>query len=116
MGTRSLCFVLIAACASGGPPSNNSGDDVPVADAPTTTHPDAPFTSGDAPIQAIDAPPPLDAFVQLDAPPPPVDAPSALFCTDNNMCTNPGECCITLGGPNGICGTGVIVFGACVPQ
>ena len=43
------------------------------------------------------------------------DGPQGPFCNGNGECTTAGECCITFGGP-GICGPGVIIFGACLPQ
>jgi hypothetical protein len=54
-----------------------------------------------------------DAFVPQDAP---AVIDSAIFCTANSQCTNAGECCIILGSPPGICGTGVIIGGTCFPQ
>ena len=96
----------IAACARGG--SGASGDDdSPKVDAKSggidgpTPPIDAPMTPVDAPPQAVDAP---------------ADAPPSLFCTANNQCTVPGECCIDLGGPMGFCGPGTIILGECIPQ
>jgi hypothetical protein len=107
--TFALCFV---ACASGGAPQTGPGDDdidSPDAaikiDAPTVVQHDA--------RPALDAFVPPDAFVFLDAAP---DAPSSLFCTANNQCTNPGQCCIRLGGPQGICGDGIPIGSECLPQ
>lgn len=48
----------------------------------------------------------------------PQDAPTnqGPFCTANNQCTTAGQCCVTLGGPQGFCGPGQVVLGQCVPQ
>jgi hypothetical protein len=117
MSQRRLVVMLFAvgavyACANAGAP-RIGGDDVgdannTVKDGPELPMRDAPTPPLDAAIDAaIDAP-------MIDAPP---DAASGLFCTDNTMCTNAGECCIIPPGfPAGVCGTGVIVFGACIPQ
>jgi hypothetical protein len=32
------------------------------------------------------------------------------------MCTIPGECCVTLGGPVGFCAPGDVVLGVCFPN
>ena len=39
-----------------------------------------------------------------------------LFCSTNSQCTVSGECCVTLGGPNGFCAPGTVVLGECFPQ
>lgn len=102
-----LVFALLgSACATG--TTNNGQTDAAV----QPHHDDAARPPVDAPV-AKDAAVAPDAFVPQDAP---ADAASALLCTDNSQCTNTGECCITLGGSQGLCGTGVIVLGQCVPQ
>jgi hypothetical protein len=106
--TAVVLAALACGCATG---TNANGTNVDAAVTPH--HDDASHVTADAPGGKMDAGVVLDAPAQMDAP---ADAASALFCTDNSMCTNSGECCITLGGPQGFCGTGVIVLGACVPQ
>ncbi|MBX3158290.1 MAG: hypothetical protein KF773_20140 [Deltaproteobacteria bacterium] len=105
---------LVATCASGGSRLNGGDDDDggPVHDAPKQL--DASPLLVDAAPQPIDAKLPDAAVLPPDAPP---DAPvSSLFCTSNNMCTNAGECCLTLGGPQGFCAPGVVIAGVCFPQ
>jgi len=105
--TALVYAALVAACASAGAPSQP-----PDAAGVQPHHDDASNVTADAPAVKMDAAVPMvDAFVPQDAP---VD--SALFCSDNSQCTNAGECCIILGSPPGICGTGVIVGGVCIPQ
>ena len=100
--TRFLLLAsLVAACATGG--SGTTGDDPAKVDASTK-----PGTI-DAPMTPIDAP-----MTPIDAPMTPIDAPS-LFCTANNQCTVPGECCLTVGGPQGFCAPGTIILGECFP-
>jgi hypothetical protein len=103
--TRFLLFAsFAAACASGG--SGAPGDDQPKMDASGQGTPiDAPATTIDGPTTPVDAP--LDAFVPQDAP--------SLFCTANNQCTVAGECCLTVGGPQGFCAPGTIILGECFP-
>lgn len=105
--TALVYAALVAACASasqqGLPP--DAGGVMP-------HHDDASNVAADAPNVKMDAAVPMiDAFVPQDAP---VD--SAIFCSSNSQCTNAGECCIILGSPPGICGTGVIIAGTCIPQ
>jgi hypothetical protein len=107
MSKALVCAVLLGACAHGG---TSEPTDAPV----TSHHEDASNNNvvPDAPPVKMDAPMVLpDAFVPQDAP---ID--SAIFCDTNSQCTNPGECCIMFGSPPGICGTGVIVGGTCIPQ
>ena len=108
-----LVFAVLAACASGG---QSGGDDQGYLDAATTPPQDASTTPPtDAPAAKLDGgvtPPPADAAVT----PPPVDAAPSLFCTTNSQCTVSGECCVTLGGPQGFCAPGTVVLGQCVPQ
>ena len=104
-------YVLVGvACATGG---QNGGDDK--VDASTKPHQDASnVTAPDAPTVHMDAgvTPHQDAQVsQL----PDADS-SGAFCTANSQCTNAGECCVTLGGPQGFCAPGSVVLGQCVPQ
>ena len=109
-----LFMAVVAACATGGK-DNNDGQPI---DAPRPL---------DAPAIPIDAPRVVDAFVtpMVDAPPPMVDAApvvvdappgGGLFCTANNQCTVGGECCVTLGGPQGFCAPGQVILGQCVPN
>ena len=108
-----LFMAVVAACATRGK-DNNDGQPI---DAPRPL---------DAPAIPIDAPRVVDAFVtpMVDAPPPMVDAapsvtpdapPGSLFCSANNQCTVAGECCLTLGGSQGFCAPGTVVFGECFP-
>ena len=102
--------LLGPACATGTMNNGNGGQ----SDAAVQPHhDDAAQVVIDAPPVKMDAAVVPDAAVPPDAPP---DAGSSLFCTDNAQCTNAGECCITLGGPQGFCGPGVVVLGQCVPQ
>ena len=103
-----LMFALLgSACATG---TMNNGGQSDAAVQPH--HEDAAHVDVDAPVVKMDAGVVPDAFVQQDAP---ADAASSLFCTDNSQCTNAGECCITLGGPQGFCGAGTIFLGECIP-
>jgi hypothetical protein len=98
---------LIVACATGG--QTNSGDDQPI-DAAVVQRDANTNVTIDAPLIRLDAGITLDAFVPLDAP------TNGLFCTANTQCTKSGECCITFGGPQGVCGAGVVILGECIPQ
>lgn len=105
-------YVLVGiACATGG---QNGGD----IDANTSTHQDASnVVAPDAPKVRMDAgttQQPQDANVSQT----PQDAPtqSGPFCATNSDCTVAGECCVTLGGPQGFCGPGDVVLGQCFPQ
>src|SRR5262245_28792589 len=93
----------LVACASGG----RSGDDQPTkldaASVPRDTSTSATSDAAHNEAAMVDA-------AQS------IDAPSGPFCSANAQCTASGECCITLGGPLGFCGKGIIVFGQCVPQ
>ncbi|HUS29349.1 MAG TPA: hypothetical protein VMZ53_12610 [Kofleriaceae bacterium] len=109
--SASIYVLLGVACATGG---QNGGD----IDANTSTHQDASnVISPDAPRIRMDAAvvtPPQDAQVSQV----PQDAPaqSGPFCSANSQCTTAGQCCVTLGGPQGFCGPGTVVLGQCVPQ
>jgi hypothetical protein len=100
---------LLGACATGG-----GGDD------PGKDTTDAAVVGIDASTSMV----PPDASVKHDggmmptpdAATPAMDAGSGLFCTTNSQCTVSGECCVTLGGPNGFCAPGSVVLGQCVPQ
>jgi hypothetical protein len=116
---RLRCFVVLliaAGCATGEMKSPGTGGDdapPPMQDGPAATHDAA---GGDA-APTVDTPPPPppppDAPAAVDAAMP--DAPPQFFCTQNSQCTNAGECCITLGGPMGVCGKGMVILGQCVP-
>lgn len=107
-----VCISLwLAACASGGNADGGEGKiDAAVGarqDASNVTTPDAKvrMDAGTTPQQ--------DAQVsQL----PPDAANQGPFCTANNQCTTAGQCCVTLGGPQGFCAPGTVVLGQCVPQ
>jgi len=106
--TAVVYALVMTACATG---TTNNGTNTDAAVQPH--HDDAAHVATDAPAVRVDAAVVPDAFVPRDAAP---DAASSLFCTDNSQCTNSGECCITLGGPQGFCGPGVVLLGQCVPQ
>lgn len=109
MWIRNLLFAVLAiGCAQGGSGVPVNGDDAPKQDATVkldSSTSDASVTDASVPIDGMV---PLDAFVPQDAASP--------FCTQNSNCTVLGECCITLGGPMGFCGPGVIIFDECFPQ
>ena len=113
MSNATWTALVLAALACGCATGTNTNGGANVDAAVTPHHDDASHVAADAPAAKMDAPVVRDAPVQMDAP---ADAASALFCTDNSMCTNNGECCITLGGSQGLCGPGVIVLNACIPQ
>ena len=108
-----VCIALsLAACASGGQPDTGNVQDAavgtPHADASNVTAPDAKVR-----MDAAVTPPQDSSVSQL----PPDAAPNqGPFCTANSQCTNAGECCVTLGGPQGFCGPGTVVLGQCFPQ
>jgi hypothetical protein len=100
-----LALVLLACgCATGG----KDGGDQQI-DAPRPI--DASRTVIDAP-RVIDAPNVSDAPM-IDAQM--IDAPSGPFCATNGQCTVSGECCVTLGGPQGFCAPGTVIGSACIP-
>lgn len=112
-----VCIALsfVAACATGGQedPAGGAVQDAAAGphDASNVTPPlDAPKVKMDAGVVT----PPQDA--PLSQLPPDAPPQSGLFCTANNQCTNAGECCVTLGGPQGFCAPGTVVLGQCVPQ
>ena len=100
-------FVLLGACATGGGGSDDPGaQDAAVGiDGSTSTLPPDASVKHDGGMMPMP-----------DASTPAMDAGSGLFCTTNSQCTNSGECCVTLGGPNGFCAPGSVVLGQCVPQ
>src|SRR5580765_1998923 len=104
MGKSSLCALLVSACASAGA---NGGDKQDAAVTPP--HEDAHFVVQDAP-KGVDAHV-VDAYVAPDAPPD--GGGDGALCTANNECTVPGECCVTLGGPQGFCAPGTVVGSTC---
>lgn len=105
---QSLAFALLAVgCATGGKEGNEPIDAPKTIDGTPITI-DAPGTTVDAHESVIDAP-------LIDAPTMMIDAPSGPFCTANNQCTVAGECCLTLGQPQGFCAPGTIILGECTP-
>ncbi len=107
---KSLAFALLAfGCATGGKDGGDQPIDAPKLADGTPITIDAPGTTVDAHESVIDAP-------LIDAPMVMIDAPSGPFCTADNQCNAGGECCVDLGGPQGFCGPGVVIFGECVPQ
>jgi hypothetical protein len=106
-----VCVLLMAACATGGESGNEPADAaVTRVDANNVVTPDA-WVRLDSGVGA-------DAQVsQLpDAGTGSGSGSGGLFCTANSNCTVAGECCVTLGGPQGFCAPGVVVLGQCVPQ
>lgn len=103
-----VCF--IAACATGG---TNGGDEP--ADAAVSVPRDAnDVTTADAPRGDAAVSQPQDAAVsQL---PDASTGGGGPFCATNSNCTVAGECCVTLGGPQGFCAPGTVVLGQCFPD
>ena len=103
-----LAFALLAAgCATGG----KEGNDLPI-DAPRSV--DSSQVRIDAPMQVVDAPV-TDAPMVMNDAPVMADAPSGPFCTANSQCTTAGQCCLTIGGPQGFCAQGTVLGGTCFP-
>jgi hypothetical protein len=101
-----VSVLVMAACATGGGPEQGVLADASVRrDATTTVTADA--LRGDAGV-GQDAQ--LSQIVDAGG------GSGGLFCQANNQCTVGGECCVTLGGPNGFCAPGDVVLGQCVPQ
>jgi hypothetical protein len=106
-----LIYAVFAtgACATGGQNDGEQRIDASVThrDASNQTMPDAPRVrlDGGTITGGQDA--------QVSSLP---DAASGPFCSSNSQCTTAGQCCVTLGGPNGFCGPGQVVLGQCVPQ
>jgi hypothetical protein len=102
--------VLGAACATGGGSDADSGGTV---DAAVSRVDASPVVTPDAGVKLdgglMTTP---DAFVSQT----PDAGGTQLFCTTNSQCTVSGECCLTLGGPQGFCAPGVVVLGECVPN
>jgi len=106
-----IYFLVGAACATGG----QNGDDK--VDASTSSHQDASnVTSPDAPHVRMDAGVTQQQDAQVVQVPQDAPAQSGLFCSTNSQCTVAGECCVTLGGPNGFCAPGDVVLGQCFPK
>jgi hypothetical protein len=103
--------LLVAGCANAGQPGNGGDDEPGKMDA---------SVKQDSNVAPIDTPPPIDAPLidapMIDAPAMMIDAPSGPFCTSNGQCTVSGECCVTLGGPQGFCAPGQVIAGQCFPQ
>ncbi len=102
-----LCCI---ACATGGSGDmSNAQQDAavtPIQDAANITTADA--ARQDAAVVGQDA----QVSQTVDA----GTGSSGPFCSTNSQCTVSGECCVTLGGPNGFCAPGTVVFGECFPQ
>lgn len=107
-----VCISLwLVACASGGQADDGKIDAAvvgPRQDASNVTMPDAKVRLDGGVTQQQDA---QVSQVPQDAPP-----NQGPFCTANSQCTTAGQCCVTLGGPNGFCAPGSIVLGQCFPQ
>jgi len=105
---KSLAIALLAfGCATGG----KDGGDLPVDAAKPV---DSSQVTIDAPMQIVDAHQSTFDAPVVDAPMM-IDAPSGPFCTANNQCTVAGECCLTVGGPQGFCAPGTVLGGTCFP-
>ena len=108
-----VCISLwLTACASGGQADTDGKVDAAVVDprqdASNVSMPDANARLDGGVTQPADA--------QVSQLPPDASTNQGPFCTANNQCTTAGECCVTLGGPNGFCAPGTVVLGQCVPQ
>lgn len=103
-----VCVGLFAAaCATGGSGASEQADAAVVVrqDATNVTTPDA-YVRADAGVAQ-------DAQVsQL----PDASTGGGLFCATSSECTVSGECCVTLGGPQGFCAPGTVVLGQCFPE
>ncbi|MBA3462449.1 MAG: hypothetical protein H0T46_20980 [Deltaproteobacteria bacterium] len=104
--------LLVIGCANAGQSGNGGGDDEPgKIDA---------SVKQDSSVAPIDTPPPIDAPLtdapMIDAPMAMIDAPSGPFCSTNSQCTVSGQCCVTLGGPQGFCAPGTVLAGQCFPN
>lgn len=106
-----ICISLLAACATGGSNGEGTGGN---ADAGTQIRQDALLTTTDAAVRLDggNVTPTPDAAVSQT----PDAGSSGPFCTANNQCTTAGECCVTLGGPQGFCAPGDVILGQCFPQ
>lgn len=112
-----VCIALsfATACATGG--QEDSGNAVQDAAAGPGAHDASNVTPpADAPKVHMDAGVTPQQDAQVSQLPPDAAPQSGLFCTANAQCTNSGECCVTLGGPQGFCAPGTVVLGQCVPQ
>ncbi len=113
-GSRVLWFASLAAlvgCAAAGSAAEQGHEDAAV-----DIHHDAHVALQDSGKPA-DAEVPHDASVLVDADEVMPDAaPEPLICTDNAQCDNPGDCCLTLGEPDGFCVAGTILIGVCLPN
>jgi hypothetical protein len=94
---------LVVGCANAGNGGSDAATQPPI---DSGARVDAPRVIPDGPTM-IDGPPPPDAMI--DAP------PGGLFCQSNNQCTVSGECCVMVGGPDGICAPGDVILGICLP-
>ena len=105
---RAILLVAVAACATASTPTNSQA-----VDAATDTHPHVDASNGipiDGPASHHDAFVPQDAPVVHNA-----DADtSGALCGANAECTTTGECCLIVGGL-GVCTSGTIIGGTCLP-
>ena len=107
-----LWFViaLAAGCAKGGTVDETIDASTAHHDAhPQNVIPDA-STAKDAPVSLPDAAVAIDAAVLG-----PDASTDGMICTANAMCTDSGECCVSISGV-GICAKGVIIGATCLPQ
>jgi hypothetical protein len=105
-----VCILLVTACASGGQVDQEK------LDASVSGHQDASnVTTPDAKVR-LDGGVTQPADAQVSQIPQDAPANQGPFCTTNSQCTTSGQCCVTLGGPQGFCAPGTVVLGQCVPQ
>ncbi len=110
---RAILFAALGACASAGDPANHLGpidaavDSKKPIDAPNGVPIDGPAHHDAAVVH--DAPP--DAFVMH---PPDADTTGAI-CGSNAACTTTGQCCLIISGGVGLCTSGTVVGGTCLP-
>jgi hypothetical protein len=102
-----IMAAAFAACATGGSDSGGGTDAAVRQDAANVTAPDAP---------RADASVGVDAQVSQLPDAGSGSGSGSLFCATNSECTVAGECCLTLGGPQGFCAPGTVVLGQCFPE
>ena len=106
---RAALFVcLVAACASGGVNGSDSKMDAAVHRDGQSVAPDGAHLP-DASTTKHDAAPTPDASIDAGG-------GDGAICSMNSQCAVSGECCVTLGGPQGFCAPGTPVGNQCVPQ
>ena len=102
--------IVVAACATGGSDSGNGGG----TDAAVTRQDAASVTADARRADAAVSTPDAQVSQLPDAGT--GSGSGGLFCSQSSQCTVAGECCVTLGGPQGFCAPGTVILGQCVPQ